>query len=95
MENVGPDGVIEIEHQDEKDYEEEDDDDFQEELEVVVLHDDLVDDSNCKKSCKGNLGSQESEGDEGVGDKFNEYDINVLFCPICMEAWSSDGEHQI
>lgn len=125
MEDDGPDGVIEIEDQDEEEYEEEaeddseeedDDDSDEEELvpavvrsprvsnlvsrsgnwqEPVVLHDDLVDDSSSKKLCKGNLGSQESGGNDGDGDKFNEGEIDGLFCPICMEAWTSDGIHQI
>nr|KAJ0223680.1 hypothetical protein LSAT_V11C200061470 [Lactuca sativa] len=63
--------------------------------EAVVLHDDLVEESNCKRSCKGNLGSQESGRDDGDEDKFNGGEIDGLFCPICIEAWTSGGEHQI
>lgn len=63
--------------------------------EAAVFHDDLVDESNGKKLCKRNFGSQENGLDDGDGDKFNGGEIDGLFCPICIEAWTSGGTHQI
>lgn len=33
------------------------------------------------------------EGYSGV--EWNRTEIDGLFCPICMEAWTSDGDHQV
>ncbi|CAH1452058.1 unnamed protein product [Lactuca virosa] len=37
---------------------------------------------------------QEFEEDEGM-ESLNRGEIDSLFCPICFEAWTSGGEHQI
>lgn len=37
---------------------------------------------------------EESGGGEG-GDEWNRSEIDGLFCSICMEAWTNEGEHQI
>nr|XP_016469046.1 PREDICTED: E3 ubiquitin-protein ligase RFWD3 isoform X1 [Nicotiana tabacum] len=37
---------------------------------------------------------EEDGGGEGEGE-WNRSEIEGLFCPICMEAWTNDGDHQI
>lgn len=34
-------------------------------------------------------------GEGSQGNDWNRSDIDGLFCPICMEAWSNDGDHHI
>jgi E3 ubiquitin-protein ligase RFWD3 len=46
---------------------------------------------NKSPPCKAN---QESEEDD-VEDEMNRGEIDGLFCPICIEAWSTQGEHKM
>lgn len=40
--------------------------------------------------------SQNADKEEGgVGEEWNRSEIDGLFCSICMEAWTNDGDHQI
>lgn len=39
-----------------------------------------------------NVGKEEGDGGEG---EWNRSEIDGLFCSICMEAWTNDGDHQI
>lgn len=38
-------------------------------------------------------GAEEAEVSQG--SEWNQSEIDGLFCPICMEAWTNDGDHHI
>ncbi|KVH90417.1 E3 ubiquitin ligase BIG BROTHER-related [Cynara cardunculus var. scolymus] len=58
----------------------------------VAINNGLVDNSEL---FVGNLGNQENDGGDGGNLEFNRGEIDGLFCPICFEAWTSGGDHQI
>ncbi|KAF5737520.1 Transducin/WD40 repeat-like superfamily protein putative isoform 1 [Tripterygium wilfordii] len=39
--------------------------------------------------------SNRAEGGECSSQEWNRTEIEGLFCPICMEAWTSEGDHHI
>lgn len=44
------------------------------------------------------IGSQETaavDGESSQGSQWNPIEIDGLFCPICLEAWTIDGDHYI
>lgn len=44
------------------------------------------------------IGSQETaaiDGESSQGSQWNPNEIDGLFCPICLEAWTNDGDHYI
>ncbi|XP_019167749.1 PREDICTED: E3 ubiquitin-protein ligase RFWD3 [Ipomoea nil] len=41
------------------------------------------------------INSEVVDGSGGGGEEWSRSDIDGLFCPICMEAWSNGGNHQI
>lgn len=64
--------------------------------EAVVFHVDLVDNPTDMNSCQKKMASQENGGDGGdVEEELDGGEIEGLFCPICMDAWTSGGSHQI
>ncbi|KAF3623162.1 hypothetical protein FXO37_31991 [Capsicum annuum] len=40
-------------------------------------------------------GEKEGGGGGDEGEEWNRSEIDGLFCTICMEAWTNDGDHQI
>lgn len=34
-------------------------------------------------------------GENSQGNEWNRGDIDGLFCPICMEAWTTTGDHHV
>jgi len=125
------DGVIEIEDQNEQEFEyekgeeeeqeeeeqegsEDDDDDAYEEEEELIpavvpsprvsnlvsrsgnSQEAVVDNLADMQSSNKNLASQENGRDDGDREEeLNGGEIDGLFCPICMDAWTSGGSHQI
>ncbi|KAI3687831.1 hypothetical protein L1987_81534 [Smallanthus sonchifolius] len=51
----------------------------------TVINNGVLENSNDSESCEGKPGNQENCGGE----------IHGSICPICFEAWTSGGEHQI
>ncbi|KAK9079355.1 hypothetical protein SSX86_001026 [Deinandra increscens subsp. villosa] len=51
----------------------------------MLINNGGMENSNGSESCEGKPGSHESSSGE----------IHGLFCPICFEAWTNGGEHQI
>ena len=68
---------------DEEEYEEEEEEDEDEEEEELMNED--MENGVETASCS----SEENEGG------WNRSEIDGLFCPICMEAWSNGGDHQV
>ncbi|KAL8216935.1 hypothetical protein R6Q57_023772 [Mikania cordata] len=52
---------------------------------AVVVNNGVLENLNDLEHCERESGNQENSGGE----------IHGLFCPICFEAWTSGGEHQI
>ncbi|KAM7468214.1 hypothetical protein LguiB_015776 [Lonicera macranthoides] len=71
-------------HEDEYDEEEYEEEEGEDEEEEELMNEDLengVETASCS--------SKENEGG------WNRSEIDGLFCPICMEAWSNGGDHQV
>ncbi|CAK9177723.1 unnamed protein product [Ilex paraguariensis] len=47
-----------------------------------------------KRTQRGETSSCKNEKVEG-GEEWNRTEIDGLFCPICMEAWTNGGDHQV
>ncbi|KAD4384440.1 hypothetical protein E3N88_24608 [Mikania micrantha] len=52
---------------------------------AVIVNNGVLENLNDLEHCERESGNQENSGGE----------IHGLFCPICFEAWTSGGEHQI
>ncbi|KAI3522854.1 hypothetical protein L1887_00906 [Cichorium endivia] len=61
----------------------------------VTIDDGLLHDFNDLESCERNPGNIENGGGDVVKESLNNGEIDGLFCPICFEAWTSGGSHQI
>ncbi|XWS43549.1 hypothetical protein CRYUN_Cryun16bG0113600 [Craigia yunnanensis] len=48
-----------------------------------------------KEGEKGGEGRICSSGENSQGNDWNGGDIDGLFCPICMEAWTTTGDHHV
>ncbi|KAL7596691.1 hypothetical protein Lser_V15G28345 [Lactuca serriola] len=102
------DDYEEEEYEDEDDYEEEEDEDEGELIPAGMTSSTvsssiavggtlqgavaMLENSN---SCEGNPGNQENSEGDGEKESLNRGEIDGLFCPICFQAWTSGGEHQI
>lgn len=98
-------GILEDEDEDE-DEDEEEGEDYEEDDDVVELislvtsprvsqpgpeenGDSQRTEGGGVSSSNGKVGSQEN------GEEWNRSEVDGLFCPICMEAWTNGGDHQI
>lgn len=50
-------------------------------------------DNKRRRQGEGEAVASYSEGVSSQGNEWNE--IDGLFCPICMESWTNDGDHHI
>lgn len=50
-----------------------------------------------KETKEGKPSSPQNVGGKEVGNmgELNRGEVDGLFCPICIEAWTNDGDHQI
>ncbi|OMO81819.1 Zinc finger, RING-type [Corchorus capsularis] len=49
-----------------------------------------------EKGGEGGICSSAGEtGENSQGNEWNRGDIDGLFCPICMEAWATSGDHHV
>lgn len=66
---------------------------------VIVIPDDsqncVEDEGNKRRRIEGGEASCSFAIDGSQGNEWNRTDIDGLFCPICMEAWTNNGEHHI
>jgi hypothetical protein len=89
----------EDEDEDENEDEDEDEEDGEDEEYVPELESPRVEEGGRKRSrtqggeacCSYGVGSAENS----QGNEWNRSEIDGLFCPICMEAWTTDGGHYI
>lgn len=44
---------------------------------------------------KGKEAERDEKEEISVGEEWNRNEIDGLCCPICMEAWTSGGDHQV
>ncbi|XP_075079753.1 uncharacterized protein LOC107827739 [Nicotiana tabacum] len=64
------------------------------------FHNSAMESEDATRSTKGgekasqDVDKEEGDGGEAEGE-WNRSEIDGLFCPICMEAWTNDGDHQI
>ncbi|XVF55529.1 hypothetical protein PTKIN_Ptkin06aG0043300 [Pterospermum kingtungense] len=94
-----PEPELELEPESEEDsdetqqQEEEEEEEEEEQEEFIPVTESLT------KGAKGGEGSIcSSAGESGEnpqGNEWNRGDIDGLFCPICMEAWTTSGDHHI
>lgn len=83
--------------------ENEDDEEEEEEDEEYMSEDDSIDELDSEEDEEEDEeeeGEGEGEacflGDEGSeGNQWSTSEIDGLFCPICMEPWTNDGDHHI
>ncbi|XP_024025125.1 E3 ubiquitin-protein ligase RFWD3 isoform X2 [Morus notabilis] len=92
----------EVENEDDEEEEDEDDED-----EEYMSEDDLIDELDSEEDAEEDEEDEEEEegegegeacflGDEGSeGNQWSASEIDGLFCPICMEPWTNDGDHHI
>ncbi|XVF55528.1 hypothetical protein PTKIN_Ptkin06aG0043200 [Pterospermum kingtungense] len=94
------DEETEPEPQSEEDSEEtEQEDSEEEEQEEFIPVTDSPRVLSSKKGEKGGEGricsSAGETGENSQGNEWNPGDIDGLFCPICMEAWTTSGDHHV
>ena len=77
----------EEEEEEEEEDESEEEDEDEEYMNFVKGMEERQRTSEDGEACSSGQGSQENEWNQG--------EIGGLFCPICMEAWSNDGDHHI
>ena len=81
----------------EEDSEETEEEDSEEEDFIPVTESPrVVSGKEGEKGGEGRICSSAVEsGENSQGNEWNRGDIDGLFCPICMEAWTTTGDHHV
>ncbi|XP_022767275.1 E3 ubiquitin-protein ligase RFWD3 isoform X1 [Durio zibethinus] len=99
--NPNPNIYIVVDQESEEDSEEteeseEDSEEEEQEESIPVMESPRVSGKDGEKGVEGRICSSLGEsGENSQGKEWNRGDIDGLFCPICLEAWTTIGDHHV